>query len=819
MATLEQLQNALVKADAAGNVEDARAFANEIRSMRTAAPVAQPTEKRQSLMSSIGDTLGNIGAGAIRGAGSIGATILTPIDAAARAMGIENDYIGRTDRREAMDYALQDLGADPKSMAYQGGKLGAEIAGTLPVGGVLAKGLTKAAPGATRLAEALRTGGMSTGAPGVQILTRAGGKDLALRAAGGGITGGASTLAINPEDTGMGAGISAALPVGGKLLVGAGRGVGKAFTRQQSKVAEDLAQAIGMSTDELTQALSQQGPQILSGYQKTVPQILQNPVTSQLQRSLQTAGQQDLANVGRNQQEMMTAGLERIAPIQATNFDAAQRAGQAIEGYAVPARQQATQNVQRAFESVDPFNETALNLPISEMERSAGKYLGTGTFGTGSRASEAINTAKRVGTEELPAVKAISQSAAGKAQNLEQAVRAAGGVRGTTGELKDLGVKQSKTTGLVNNKSGKSADLLAEDMYQRGFIPDNDPATLIDMLRNGGGRKVFASDAPESGYQRAMESAMGEAPEAKTIAKAVPFQTVQNLRSSIGEAAATAEAKGANKEAAALKSMIADIDNRINRAAGGSIGEGEFFPKDIADQYREALKLHANKMEQFGTGPQAGMFRKGGDNQISVQGAEVAPKFYNAAMSQADDIKAFKKLIGNRTDLADELKSFAVTQADKTRNAQGDLGQQYIKWMEGKSGANRELMSPKDMAIINEVGRSVENQIKTEGLGRVTGSDTAQKLKSLESNGLLDNKAVDFLMNRTPILKNFSGPMLQNLRNTATETKNKELARLLANPDEFVKALSQQTNDGQLIKLLRSTAPIVQRSVPALSAQ
>lgn len=38
MATLDQLNAALIKADAAGNVEDAKAFASEIRRMR-----AEPT--------------------------------------------------------------------------------------------------------------------------------------------------------------------------------------------------------------------------------------------------------------------------------------------------------------------------------------------------------------------------------------------------------------------------------------------------------------------------------------------------------------------------------------------------------------------------------------------------------------------------------------------------------------------------------------------------------------------------------------------------------------------------------------------------------
>jgi hypothetical protein len=153
--------------------------------------------------------LGNLAAGAVRGAGSIGATILAPVDAAARAMGIENSVIGRTDRRQAMDQVLQDMGADPDSFMYQGGKLGTEIAGTAGVGGVLAKGLTKVAPGARALAESLRTGGFSGG-------------NLATRAAAGGAVGGTSAALINTEDAGLGTGIGAALPVVGRGISAAG---------------------------------------------------------------------------------------------------------------------------------------------------------------------------------------------------------------------------------------------------------------------------------------------------------------------------------------------------------------------------------------------------------------------------------------------------------------------------------------------------------------------------------------------------------------------------------------------------------------------
>lgn len=701
-------------------------------------------------------------------------------------------------------------------MTTGGAELAAEIGATLPVGGVLAKGVTKAASYAPSiaskvnpLAEALRSGGFSAGG-----MTGAGG--LAVRGAGGAATGGASAALVDPNDAGLGAAIGGALPVVGKGLVAGGQAVGRAFRPEDVKVAERLAAQTGVPTEKIIQAMEMQGPSMLEGYQKTVPQILQDPTLSQLQRNLKTVGVNALGDAERVQQQQMTAALERVAPIQATPFDAAQRAGTAIQNFAVPMREQATKNVRGAFEAVDPFGETALNLPISEMERAAGQFLGEGTFGTGGRAAQAIETAKRVGTETLPAVKPLTQKELGKTQNLEQAVRSLGGIRDTgylSNELKELGRKQSGTTGLIG-KQGKDVEKMAELMFERGFIPDNDPALLLDALRNKGGRNTFASDVSDNAFAGRFEAAMGDAPDATTISKAVPFQTVQNLRSSIGEAAAQAEAKGANKEAAALKTMIGEIDSRINRAAGGNVGEGEFFPKDIADQYRKALGLHAEKMQRFETGPQASMFRKGGDGQASIQGAEIAPKFYNAGMSQADDVKAFKRLIGDTPSLANELKSFAITQADATRNAQGDLGDKYIKWMRGRSGANAELMTPQELATIKEVGKAVQNQMRTESLGRVSGSDTAQKLATLQSNGMIDNAGVKWLANKLP----FGQAVLGSVKNAAEKNRNETMARLLANPQEFAKALKNPTKENKaLIEALRFSA-LGARTMPVIAA-
>ena len=67
----------------------------------------------------------------------------------------------------------------------------------------------------------------------------------------------------------------------------------------------------------------------------------------------------------------------------------------------------------------------------------------------------------------------------------------------------------------------------------------------------------------------------GEAPGAATIAKPVSFDEVQDLRSSIGEAARKADLAGNAREAAALKGMQRQIDDQVAKVASGGGKAGE----------------------------------------------------------------------------------------------------------------------------------------------------------------------------------------------------------------------------------------------------
>ena len=190
--------------------------------LRQKFPPKQAESPERGFIPSVGDAV----AGAVRGAGSIGATLLAPYDIASDyAAGRGLTLQGNRERRAAMDSALTTLGADTESTAFKGGKIGTEIAGTLPIGGLLGKVLGKAGASAP-VVSAIESGGFSLGRPGATtVLGKAG--DLATRTLGGAVTGGTQMGLIDPSQAGEGAVIGGLLPGSVKVAGTIGKALGK----------------------------------------------------------------------------------------------------------------------------------------------------------------------------------------------------------------------------------------------------------------------------------------------------------------------------------------------------------------------------------------------------------------------------------------------------------------------------------------------------------------------------------------------------------------------------------------------------------------
>lgn len=219
---------------------------------KAAKPVEMPAEKSYSVggfLKSVGEDVGNITAGLVRGSGSIGATILAPYDMAKDAINGKGFSLeSNRERRAGIDGGLQAIGADTDSYAYKGGKLAGEIAGTAGAGGVVANGLLRAAPAVssvaptvanvmTKAAPAIQSGGLSLGSGSPTNAL----SNILVRTGGGAVNGAVSAGLANPNDIGTGAMVGGLLPGGVKLA-------GAAGSMLKNGVAGTTNHVLGMAT-------------------------------------------------------------------------------------------------------------------------------------------------------------------------------------------------------------------------------------------------------------------------------------------------------------------------------------------------------------------------------------------------------------------------------------------------------------------------------------------------------------------------------------------------------------------------------------------
>lgn len=686
---------------------------------------------------------------------------------------------------------------DPDSLPFKVGEIGTQVAGTLGVGPVLAGGaraLPFTSPVWQAFANALASGGFTTRAQGLSRLA-----DLGVRTAGGAVTGGAMAGLVNPEAAGEGAAIGAVLPgaVQGMAAVlnKSGQVLRNVRTPAPARAAAEIAEMAGVNPRdsgamaELSAALRQQGPTIIPG-SPTVPQILQTPGTSQLQRTVRTVQPRAFVENEAAREIARRSVLERIAPAGNVR-EVADDVGNRITDYALPLRQKETQRVSNMFEGVDPFNEVQVNLPIDEMKAAREKFLGRGVFGQGKDASAAIRTAEDIGTIELPAVKQATQSARKQPQTLLQAIRKHGGLNlnsagGMNQEIAEFGRRQAGTTGLVS-RNGKTIDRMAELMHERGFISSPDPSDLLDAMRaNLSGRPVYAADVAEDSFRAGIERAMGDAPGAEKVAKPVTWREVQNLRSSLNDKWDEAQRFNRTREAAALKKMIDSIDERVELVASGRGTTAEAFPPDVAQNWSEAIAAHAAKKQRFDTGPQAAMFRRGGDNLPAVQGGEVPRRFFNANASQVQDAKGFRQLVQDDPALIQDLRRYAVSDAAGQVDRLGNLtSSKFNKWLEARAGATGQVFTQQQQAWLRAIADDLRRADVAESLGRVSGSDTMQKAASMLRLGVLDSPATGFLAGKLP----GGNALLGMARDSARTSRADRLGQMLVNPEDMARYL------------------------------
>ena len=712
------------------------------------------------------------------------------------------------------------------------GRVAGQVGATLPVSALLGAGATAA--GLPRVGAALSSGGMTTGGAGSGFLAGAG--DVALRAGAGAVTGGAAAGLVDPESAKTGALIGGMAP--GVLQV-AGKAGGALFNNFGSKAGQGkvLAKALGASESDLRAIIKAAN---------AAPESLVPNSTLTLAQALQ---QQGINQPSVKMLERIAAGgpggdalLKRYAQQSTARLDALTKQGAQTYQGAAASEAENTGNQLAAYlrtQAVDDkaregaawlatnaraANENAmLQIPIDRMKALVADRMGDGYTGGTSATSRTLSEAERIGTELFDAIAPTSQAAINKGQNLEQAVRAAGGLRGNSGELRDLGIRQSGTTGLINNKSGQSADLLAEKMHARGLLPDADPATLYEALRNGAGRKVYATDLSDAGFASQLERSMGDMPGAERLTKAVPFKSFQTLRSGAGsEAAALSEKAGNEVQAGVMTQFEKLMAGRADDAAAGNLLPGESMSPGLMQDYNTARGLTRNWHEQYDGGNVISqILRKPVGQNYTLNGNEVTNKLWHGGAGLVDDVSTLKRVLSdnNREPAMKQLRQFIMTDAAGKTKASGDLGAALPRYVETRRPGLEEALTPSQFNALTGVASDIRNADAAAAVSGLLGSDTYAKASRAMGGGLLDSSSSKRIASLLSY-KGLGGEFVRDkLAGSIVQYKGRTVSELMASPKLAAQALKDATFvrsiDNKTAAQLRQIAG---RTLPILAA-
>ena len=212
------------------------------------------------------------------------------------------------------------------------GEVAGEVIPTLPVGGAIASGLG-AIPGlAARIPNvlnAIRTSGLAAGEGGNALA------QLATRAAGGAITGGASAGLVDPNSAGTGAIIGGALPVVAKVAGYAGNAVGQAikpFTNNgQTDIANEVVRKFATNPAAAIQEL-RASRQVVPGSMPIAAAASGDEGLSNLTRTMQSASADTAGNLQRRAWDQNTARVVEMEGMAGNpgKINAAQAARDAI---------------------------------------------------------------------------------------------------------------------------------------------------------------------------------------------------------------------------------------------------------------------------------------------------------------------------------------------------------------------------------------------------------------------------------------------------------------------------------------------------------
>jgi hypothetical protein len=435
-----------------------------------------------------GETALSLGAGFSKGAGNImfgGQRLvgkgLEAVGATETGQALQADAARRQAEQEAFIAPYREVAPTATGV----GEFTGEVVGTLPVGGVIAKGVG-AIPGAGALAQSIRTGGFSTGAPAATTL---GGRaaDIATRAAGGGIVGGTSAALVNPEEAGVGTALGAAapfvLPVVGKYVAIGGGKIIDAFTGKLApvkagKVAREMAgDAIGQIRAANNLApINVNAAQAAGGIDNDVYQAFLDFYAGKDKTSFQRV-LKDKQKLGQLNELARLAGGATDTEI-ITNIDSAKRV---LNQLTTPMREEAFAKVAQTNKVVPELTQEAQALrkeaakKVEEVRRFVGQQVSKPTNVTPGLLGPGL-----LGADNVTVIPGAQSRAITPAQDNLATDYLLGKLAGSADEVAGKAAVDSITAGAA----ARSAEAKLAEISERGLKPilANNIASKIDAL-------------------------------------------------------------------------------------------------------------------------------------------------------------------------------------------------------------------------------------------------------------------------------------------------------------------------------------------------
>lgn len=657
------------------------------------------------------------------------------------------------------------------------GRFGGNVAATMPVGGILAKGAmmgAKAAPTiAPMIANSLRTGGMSTGAPAATAFSLAGAKNAAIRVGGGAVSGGAMAGLINPEDAGTGALIGGTLPGAVKMAGESGKllkeyAINPLFRPSKTAINKLVQDAGGIEPARLAIDRAIKAGKTMSGESYTLGQAGKNAGLASTERARSAVKPENFQPIYQAQRDarlnaMQKIGMDDVAldnAIAARSSNARSAYG-AVEDKIFVGSDDLTGLLGRAraggalaeAQKIAATEGRKFSIPVIEDAIPAGF----------NNADEAFKAAyggmKDPGTLTLGGSPSFSDGGS----KLLSEIRKSGGV--SMKDAKDLmGENQISKMGLqggVFSTKGKEVGDMVRNLVDKSVIPrqvlndvDGGAQYLRDAIQKaaGGGDDMAMRGASEAYYG---------VPEALPLARETLMKSAapeQALRDVIGQAV-----KGGD-----LHSVKMGIDQSIGTATGHQKAALVSLKKDFLEWMgnRSPEYLAANAKYAADSRPINQM--KVGQKLTDVLTGEAYKYGANAGQNSASFFRALKN-------------------APSLAKSETGMKQPLSK-----------IFDSGQLSTIKRVSIELAKDVDLQNLGKGVGSDTAQKMArsnmlssiaELANTSRIGRAAADVVSLGTKgrmnnqldaMLKSpeYAGKALDDL----TKPQRARLAELLANP-------------------------------------